>query len=237
MWKINIIDNIFLDKGILHTYGREGIFTKVFLKQGNLEGKCAVYSLMMLLMLHGKLNRDDLLHRVSNNAPDYIKKLKKQFRYSNTRGYSFKDLRIKLLRAFNNKLPIDVFEIRNREEKNLRKLHQIIMEQLDRGYPVQIGLWDLQRKVGHSVVAIGYSQFDQTTIRLYCLDPSYYLPYASFWNNVIDLDAYYYYFVGEDHLDFSHMANGKVLVDSILLIDENLELPFEPEENDSILPF
>ena len=45
--KINIIYNIFIEKGILHTYGRDGKFTKVFLRQGNLEGRCAVYSLMM----------------------------------------------------------------------------------------------------------------------------------------------------------------------------------------------
>lgn len=44
--KINIIDSIFIEKGILHTYGRDGKFRKVFLRQGNLEGRCAVYSLM-----------------------------------------------------------------------------------------------------------------------------------------------------------------------------------------------
>ena len=47
--KINIIYNIFIEKGILHTYGRDGKFTKVFLRQGNLEGRCAVYSLMILI--------------------------------------------------------------------------------------------------------------------------------------------------------------------------------------------
>ena len=251
MQTINVINNIVLKEGILHTYGRDGNVARVFLRQGNLEGRCAVYSLMMLLMLHGILNREDLLRKVSAKAPEYIKKLKRQFNHCTTRGYSLRELRIKLLRSFNNKIPVDVYVIRNRDKDNLRKLHNMIKEQLDKDEPVQIGLWSPQRKVGHSVVAIGYSQFDPTSIRLYCLDSACNMPYASMWNNVIDLNTYYYYDDGVDELDFNHQANEKVLVDSILLIDnerwifqdlpfepvEYDSIPFDPEGNDSILPF
>ena len=111
MQTINVINNIVLKDGWLHAYGREGNVTRVFLRQGNLEGRCAVYSLMMLLMLHGIINREDLLRKVSAKAPEYIKKLKRQFNYSTTRGYSLRELRIKLLRAFNNKIPVDVYVI------------------------------------------------------------------------------------------------------------------------------
>ena len=246
--KINIIDSIFIEKGILHTYGRDGKFRKVFLRQGNLEGRCAVYSLMMLLMFYGIINRDDLLHRVSTKTPEYVKKLKRQFRYSITRGYSLRELRSKLLNSFKNKIPVAVCVLRNRDRDNLKKLHDMIIEQLDKGYPLQIGLWDPQRKEGHSVVVIGYSQFDLATLRLYCLDPAWPLHYASIWNNVIDVNTYY---DDVDKLDYNHMANEKVLIDSILFINdrewldyliffpEELDsiLPFEPEEEDSILPF
>ena len=246
--KINIIDNIFIEKGILHTYGRDGKFTKVFLRQGNLEGRCAVYSLMMLLMFYGIINRDDLLHRVSTKAPEYVKKLKRQFRYITTRGYSLRELRSKLLNLFRNKIPVAVCVLRNRDRDNLKKLHDMIIEQLDKGYPLQIGLWDPQRKEGHSVVVIGYSQFDLATLRLYCLDSACPLPYASLWNNVIDVNTYY---DDVDKLDFNHMTNKKVLVDSILFVDDedwldyliffpeelDSNLPFEPEEPDSNLPF
>ncbi len=246
--KINLIDSIFIEKGILYTYGRDGEFRKVFLRQGNLEGRCAVYSLMMLLMFYGIINRDDLLHKVSTKAPEYVKKLKRQFRYSTTRGYSLRELRSKLLNSFKNKIPVAVCVLRNRDRENLKKLHDMIIEQLDKGYPLQIGLWDSQRKEGHSVVVIGYSQFDLATLRLYCLDPAWPLHYASIWNNVIDVNTYYN---DVDKLDYNHMANEKVLVDSILFINdidwldyliffpEELDsiLPFEPEEQDSILPF
>ena len=191
---------------------------------------------MMLLILHGILNREDLLRKVSAKAPEYIKKLKRQFNYSTTRGYSLRELRIKLLRSFNNKIPIDVYVIRNRDKDNLKKIHDMIMAQIDIGYSVQLG--NPKRKYGHSVVAIGYTLFG-TTLRLFCLDSACPLPYASIWNNVIDVNIDY---DDVDKLDFNHQANEKVLVDAILLIDDwkwqnAAILPFEPEENNSILPF
>ena len=209
------------------------VINNIVLKQGNLEGRCAVYSLMMLLMLHGILNREDLLRKVSAKAPEYIKKLKRQFNHCTTRGYSLRELRIKLLRSFNNKIPVDVYVIRNRDKDNLKKIHDMIMAQIDIGYSVQ-----LERKYGHSVVAIGYTLFG-TTLRLFCLDSACPLPYASIWNNVIDVNIDY---DDVDKLDFNHQANEKVLVDAILLIDDwkwqnAAILPFEPEENNSILPF
>ena len=224
MQTINVINNIVLKDGILHAYGREGNVTRVFLRQGNLEGRCAVYSLMMLLILHGILNREDLLRKVSAKAPEYIKKLKRQFNYSTTRGYS--------LREF------DVYVIRNRDKDNLKKIHDMIMAQIDIGYSVQLAFWNPKRKYGHSVVAIGYTLFG-TTLRLFCLDSACPLPYASIWNNVIDVNIDY---DDVDKLDFNHQANEKVLVDAILLIDDwkwqnAAILPFEPEENNSILPF
>ena len=233
MQTINVINNIVLKDGILHAYGREGNVTRVFLRQGNLEG-----SLMMLLILHGILNREDLLRKVSAKAPEYIKKLKRQFNYSTTRGYSLRELRIKLLRSFNNKIPIDVYVIRNRDKDNLKKIHDMIMAQIDIGYSVQLAFWNPKRKYGHSVVAIGYTLFG-TTLRLFCLDSACPLPYASIWNNVIDVNIDY---DDVDKLDFNHQANEKVLVDAILLIDDwkwqnAAILPFEPEENNSIIPF
>ena len=238
MQTIKIIENIIIKDGILHTYGRDGEITKVFLRQGNLEGRCAVYSLMMLLMFHGILNREDLLSKVSADAPEYIKKLKRQFSYCTTIGYSLEELRIKLLHSFNNKLPVEVYVVRKRDEDNLKKIHHMIKEQLDTGYPVQIGLWNPQGKTGHSVVAIGYSLFG-TTLRLFCLDSVCPLSYASIWNNIIDVNVDY---DDVDKLDFNHQANEKVLVDAMLLIDgwkwlSSAILPFELEENDSYLPF
>jgi len=233
MQTINVIDNVFLKDGILHAFGREEEKTMVFLKQGDLLGGCAVYSLMMMLIIHKRINLEDLLHKVSSKAPTYIKELKKRFLLSAKRRYSLTDLKKKLLLSFNNQIPVDEFLIRNFNGDEFRKLHLKIKEHLDTGWPVLISFIPLGVKIGHCVVAVGYTLFG-TTLRLFCLDSAFDLQYATIWNNVIDINMDY-----DDlyKLDFYYMANEVVIVKSILLINDKLDLPFEPEDKDSILPF
>ena len=233
MQTIHLIDNIFIANGILHTYGRDGKETMVFLKRGDLVGKCAVYSLMMMLILHKRINREDLLSKVNREDPPYIKELKKQFLLRTKKGYSMRNLRDKLLLSFNNHIRVDVFSIINFIEDDLRKLHFMSKKQLDVGWPVQIGFSFPQGKVVHSVVAIGYSIYGRI-LRLFCLDSAFDLGFASMWNNIIDINMDY-----DDllKLDYNHNVGVEVQVNSILLINDKLDLPFEPEEKDSFLPF
>ena len=243
MQTIIVIDNMVLKDGTLYAVGREEEETKVFLKQGIIEGrcggKCAVYSLMMMLIFHKRINREDLLDKYNFGTPPYIKELKKQLLLRTKRGFSMRSLRDKLLLSFNNHIPVDVFSIRNFIEDDLRKMHLMIKEQLDAGWPVQIGFSFPEGKVGHSVVAVGYTICGKI-LRLFCLDYAFDLEFDSMWNNIIDINIDY------DNLfklDFNHNVNVEVYVDSILLIKDKLDkpdkldLPFEPEEKISILPF
>ena len=251
MQTIIVIDNMVLKDGSLYAVGRDEEETMVFLKQGIIEGrhgakcgvkcvgKCAVYSLMMMLIFHKRINREDLLDKYSFGAPPYIKELKKQLLYRTKRGYTMRSLRDKLLLSFNNHIPVDVFSIRNYTEDDLRKLHLMIKEQLDAGWPVQIGFSFPEGKVGHSVVAVGYTICGKT-LRLFCLDYAFDLAFDSMWNNIIDINIDY------DNLfklDFNHNVNVEIYVESILLIKDKpdksgkQDLPFEPEEKISILPF
>ena len=50
-------------KGQLMAKGRENGRTPLFVRQGDLDGACAVYSLMMMLMIHRKINRRELEDR------------------------------------------------------------------------------------------------------------------------------------------------------------------------------
>ena len=61
MQTIHLIDNIFIENGTLRTYDREGKETIVFLKRGDLVGKCSVYSIMMMLILHKRINPENVL--------------------------------------------------------------------------------------------------------------------------------------------------------------------------------
>lgn len=247
MQTIILIDNMLLKDGTLYAVGREEEETKLFLKQGTIEGrcgvkcggKCAVYSLMMMLIFHKRINREDLLDKYNFGTPPYIKELKKQLLVRTKRGFSMRSLRDKLLLSFNNHIPVDVFLIRNYIENDLRKLHLMIKEQLDAGWPVQIGFSFPEGKVGHSVVAVGYIICGKI-LRLFCLDYAFDLEFDSMWNNIIDINIDY------DNLfklDFNHNVNVEVYVDSILLIKDKpdkpvkLDLPFEPEEKVTILPF
>ena len=176
MQTIIVIDNMVLKDGTLYAVGREEEETKVFLKQGIIEGrcggkcggKCAVYSLMMMLIFHKRINREDLLDKYNFGTPPYIKELKKQLLLGTKRGFSMRSLRDKLLLSFNNHIPVDVFSIRNFIENDLRKMHLMIKEQLDAGWPVQIGFSFPEGKVGHSVVAVGYTICGKT-FRLFVL--------------------------------------------------------------------
>ena len=49
MFTAKFIRNIFLDKECIKAIGRSGKLTRVFAQQGNLDGACGVYSLMMML--------------------------------------------------------------------------------------------------------------------------------------------------------------------------------------------
>ncbi len=228
-----IIDNLLLTDGILHAVGRDDKETMVFLKQGDFLEKSSVCSLMMMLMFHKRINREDLLDKYNFGTPPYIKELKKQFLLRTKKGYSMRSLRDKLLLSFNNHIRVDVFSIINFIEDDLRKLHFMIKEQLDAEWPVQIGFSFPQGKEVHSVVAVGYTMYGRI-LRLFCLDPAFDLGCASMWNNIIDINMDYDNLL---KLDFNHNVDVAVHVNSILLINEKQDLPFKPEGKDSFLPF
>ena len=80
---------------------------------------------------------------------------------------------------------------------------------------------------GHSVVVVGYAEYAKS-LRLFCLDPSWNMPYSAFWSNIIDVNLDK---SGDETIDYEHMAERYILVTEILLIDEELDII------DSDLPF
>ena len=92
MTRINIIDNIVIKEGHLRVIDRFGDEKRVFLRQGYLEGECAVYSLLMMLMIHQRIDDDDLILKNSKVSAD-VKQLRKIFLYKRkARGYDFEEL-------------------------------------------------------------------------------------------------------------------------------------------------
>ena len=229
MAKINIIDNVVIKDGRLRVVNSLGREIRVFLEQGSLEGACAVYSLMMMLIVHKIIDDIDLRmdnSRVSAN----VKQLRKQFLYNRrVRGYSLEVLQKKLLKAFGDKISVKIYTTNPNKDEHLccGNLYLKIKKHLDSGWPVQIGFCIPNSKSGHSVVVVGYAEYAKY-IRLFCLDPSWGMSCSAFWNNIIDINLDN---SAEIMMDYEHMAERYVLVTEILLINEELDIV------DSPLPF
>ena len=136
MTKINIIDNIVIKNGRLRVIDSLGREKRAFFEQGNLEGECAVYSLMMMLIVHDIINNYDLImsnSRVSAN----VKQLRKQFLYKRrVRGYSLEVLQKKLLKVFGDKISVKIYTTNPYKDEHLDcgNLYLKIIKHLDSGW-------------------------------------------------------------------------------------------------------
>ncbi len=229
MVSINIINNFYIYRRKLRSTGRTGNRSRVFFEQGELEGACAAYSLMMMLVIHQKICDEDLV-RSDNSIPAYIRQLKKQFlNCRKVRGFSFMDLHKKLLKIFGSQISVTKYTMNPAKDYYISEdeMYLKIKAHLDAGNPVQIGFSILKEKSGHSVVAIGYTEYEKC-LRLFCLDPSWGLDYASYWNNIIDINTDN---TDVERIDYEHISDRNIKVTEILLIDEDTDaintcLPF-----------
>ncbi len=226
MARINIIDNVAIKNGRLRVIDSLGREKRAFLEQGNLEGECAVYSLMMMLIVHDIIDDHDLImenSRVSAN----VKQLRKQFLYKRrVRGYSLKVLQKKLLNVFGDKISVNIYTTNPYKDECLDcgDLYLKIKKHLDSGWPVQIGLFIPNSRAGHSVVVVGYAEYAKY-LRLFCLDPSWGMPCTAFWNNIIDINLDN---SADIIMDYEHMSERYVLVTEILVINEELDIVDTP---------
>ena len=223
MFTAKFIKNIIFDGERLRAIGRSGCPTRVFAEQGDLDGSCAVYSLLMMLIFHKKLDWEDLTDRECAKDNDFVDRIQRLFLYSFKSlcrgGHIFDDLSSKLNVCFGEKLS-EAFTTTPEGFNSVsrRELHEKIRAQLDARRPVLLGF---KRKLekGHALVAIAYRRKSKSRFRLFCLDPGRMLPFMQVWNNVIDLD----YLSPDDETatDINHYGADKVCVNQILIIHDN----------------
>lgn len=223
MFTAKFIKNVIFDGERLRAIGRSGRPTRVFAEQGDLDGSCAVYSLLMMLIFHKKLDWEDLTDRGCAKDNDFVDRIQRLFLYSFKSlcrgGHIFDDLSSKLNVCFGEKLS-EVFTTTPERFNSVsrRELHEKIRAQLDVRRPVLLGFKRNSEK-GHALVAIAYKRESKSRLRLFCLDPGRMLPFMQIWNNVIDLD-----YLSPDNkttTDINHYENDKVCVDTILIIHDN----------------
>lgn len=171
--KINIINNLVInDEGVLVNKKDDAIH----LRQGDVDGACGPYCVMMALLVIEKIGRSDI---VSLNGIDYRTKVGKLFKEIHTldplvlSGSDVEDLQ--------NILKFD----RNVKAEPLtatgKSLFPRVRESLDKNSPV---ILDVHGKASdgfhHWVLAIGYSEE-----HLFLLDPSFSLEPSNYWNSVL----------------------------------------------------
>lgn len=191
MNEIHLIKNLhFEDALFCNSLGER---TNPFMRQGDLDSACAVYSLMMMLVLHQKVKRSELEFRESKPGYSSIKRLQDKFLHGMIGlyrgGYYFNTLSNELSSCFKSKATATTYSTIKKREDYVTKdeLNRIIMKNIDDGKPVEIGFTYKGQECGHAVVAIGYQIYKDRMI-LYCFDPGFELPYTSFWNSVIEVD-------------------------------------------------
>ena len=204
----------------------KGTKQEVHLQQGAMDGACAVYSMMMSLIIARAIHRNEVVNLNDEKIKGNTSKgrLIRNFLYNNgfvRNGYELNDLNDELLHSFQKIIHTDYYSIGQDGDDFIPN----ILKALDNNNPVEL-TFQRKGKSGHAVVAIGYTMKDDM-LRLYCLDPSVSLSWFSLWNNVIDVNMNKN---DERCSDYNHLTESKVDVNGILLIEENNDL-------DSPLPF
>ena len=216
-------------KGELKAKGREGGHQPLFVRQGDLDGACAVYSLMMMLMLHRKVNRSELEDRraaISATDGGYNSYMRLQDQFLSgliglyKDGYCFEQLAEELHSCFKDKATASVRDAFGKRDNSRAKQELVkeIVETIKAGHPVERG-YSRRKCIGHAVVAIGYTTY-LNKVRLFCLDPGFEIPKTAFWNTIIDLS--YFESANAIYCDTCYPLVGEsfeVTVDEILTID------------------
>lgn len=231
MFTAKFINNIIFNGETVQAIGPHGNLTRVFAQQGDLDGSCVIYSLMMILTFHEMLDWNDLTNRECAKGNPFVDRIQGQFLYNLKGicrgGHELNDISDKLNLCYGKKIS-EVFTTRPGLSNSVsrRELHFQIRAQLDARKPVLVA-FSRTSGSGHALVAIGYRREAWNKLRLFCLDPARRLPFMQIWNNVIDLD-----YISSDNdsvTDIDHYSGKEVFVDKILIINEKsteLDCPF-----------
>lgn len=216
----------------VYCYARTRRASKLFIRQGDLDSSCAVYSLMMMLMIHRKVTYRELYSReeaqslsdggfnsVMRLQDEFLRNLKGHYR-SEECGFFFDELQIKLKSCFNKEAKSHIIQCIGSKSNSAKKveLKESVIKRIDEGFPVEIGFTFDKGKGGHAVVAIGYT-FHKNQLRLFCLDPGFNRQKTAFWNSIIDIEykkpSHYVY----TDLYITPDSSEHIAVDEILTIE------------------
>lgn len=213
MATIQIIDNIRLNQKGLQTKDSNNQWVNVHKQQGDLDGACSIYSLVMAMLCQGMIGKDDIEIYRSLDRRTAKGKFLYHFFYEQglvQNGYNYTALAREI-----NEQPFEIRAIHKRPRTNDDRI-ELIEQFVDQNIPVIIST---EFNGGaHALLAIGIERDEEDVItKIFCLDPGAPSPKVSSWNCFIDVSKegksqYPFYYVTEINI-------YKVTLDEMLIIE------------------
>lgn len=182
---IKIINKLILNTEGVQTKYKNGKLHDFFIRQGDLDGACAPYSVCMILMILGLLKIKDL---DIYNRPDYRTAKGKLLRYFFEQkglvrdGYHYSQL-LEELKVLKKGLTCEL-------DRDKGDVLVAIQKQIENDNPILISV-DYSTGA-HALVAVGLEYNDTGSInKILCIDPGFDKPKLTYWNSVIDVEHEY----------------------------------------------
>lgn len=177
---IKTVSNIIMRGGKVLTRN-----TELPRKQGDMDGACAVYSVMMCLLRLGYVKKDDL--EVYNLADKRARKGKLLYELLENNGliksgFGFVELKREIERQTG-----DEINVQRKAPRTQDNIVQLITDLIEEDITPIISI-DWKNGGAHALLAIGYESDDEDTItKILCLDPGAEAPEVSSWNCYLDV--------------------------------------------------
>lgn len=212
---INVIKGLKLSRKGVTVKDADGHWYPIHHRQGDLDGACAVYSLMMDLLYQRIIAGDDM--PIYNNPDKRTSKGKMLHHFLEDQGlvrdgYSFKSLKQELLNYFHNK---DIIAER-KDPKDQDKIIEGIDELVSEDTPVIMSVV-FDNSSSHAMLAIGTeTDVDGNINKIFCLDPDAEAPICTYWNAVIDVQGKTFYY-----WNITRRGCEKVTLDDYMYVQRN----------------
>ena len=203
MTYIKVVNNLKLhhSKGLI-SKDRSGKWVPTHYQQGKLDGACAVYSLIMNLLILGEISQEDInIDKRTRKGKFLSHFLEDQGLIRN--GYYFKNL-VKEIRDYSNISAIQKLPKKNDDAIN------IIKKCIDADLPIIIKI--SSSEYIHAILVIGIEYDNNIPKKILCLDPDDNAPICAQWNSFLDISNSIYW-----HKSINNKAQKIEIGDMIII--------------------
>jgi len=185
MSTIQVINQLSLKNNTVWCNRRNGKkLQKAHKRQGDLDGACGAYSIVMTLIINGLLNGEDITD-YDYDGRFAVAKIAKAITKQNglyKDGLSIEDCDTIIRSNYSKYARTEVLR-----EKN-EKLLPLIVAKIKNDIPVIVRI-DFKGKGSHWLVVVGFANDSEENLcKLLCLDSGFESPKYALWNSVIDLE-------------------------------------------------